>query len=205
MSVKNNFIEDLPQEVSTHVLSYLDKDDLARFCLVSKKANQIASDDGLWKKLVPGIPLPAQGVKAHLDRYAVGSLLDVVDRVEAFSHMVPWNHSGSFTCYFPFNPGATVQIDLGEQSPKVYKDICVCMKKVFDAHGRNETKCSNQDFEDLTGSTFTVILPEDMQGNGRFFAYIQTHFLKERRAHELENWNRILILVSGILGLLYLS
>lgn len=206
MAVKLDPFAFFPAEISQEILLQLgDAREVGRCSTASALWNRTVDNDSLWKKLVPGISLPDRGVKTFIDRYAVNSLLSVSDRIEAFSRLVPWNHSGSFTCEFPFNPGSTVQVDIGVQGEGAYRERCIYMRVRHDPEGKTETFTTKPEYQNVTGCRIQVILPQIIGGNIRFFKEIASRAAAERVKHSHGNWYRIAAWAFGFLSLTWLS
>ena len=147
MSVKLDPMTIVAEENSLQTLSYLDSNDLAQCCKVSKTWNRLASDDSLWKHLFQGIEMPSNvGLKKYLDTHAVTSKEDVLKRIQEFADKLKLNQKGSFTCFFPFNPECKISIELGyvqvkngSEETSTLKEVCVFIRTIPNDMGYNST------------------------------------------------------------------
>lgn len=138
MTVSSDPFELIPKEIHLEILSFLGEHDLGQCLRVGRLWCHLASSDQLWKvilpRLAPGAPLPTTGFLDYLRNHAVLTKEGVSLRLQQFTQSARWFLNNSFTCFFPYNEGCTVEATLGLTVPLrgEHKEIYIFMRTLDD-------------------------------------------------------------------------
>lgn len=102
-------IQNIPDELSFQILSYLEEKDLGKCCTVNILWNEFASENMFWKLITTGLKIPENmSIKSYIDsfdaRHVISTLDSFKERCEKFVKTEKFNIPGSFVCLFPSSP-----------------------------------------------------------------------------------------------------
>ena len=114
MSINLDNITILPEELNYKIFSFLDPISLGNCCQVSKKYNELASHDNVWKDMFPNVSFPSGiSVKKYIDSHAVISIDEIAKSIEKFVDNSVFNQIATFSVSFPYNPEYYLSICFG--------------------------------------------------------------------------------------------
>jgi hypothetical protein len=97
-----------PKNISHMTMKFLDLQSIVRCSQVSKKWNELASDDILWRpwvetvfpKLLNSLP-EGMNIKQYFNSCTLSTLDQTIERIKVFMQRVRENENHIFECYFP--------------------------------------------------------------------------------------------------------
>ena len=137
MSINLDNITTLPEELNYKIFSLLDPISLGNCCQVSKKYNELASNDNVWKDMFPNVSFPSGiSAKKYMDSQAVTSFDGIFQRIKKFSTQFFPDKVFKFNVLFPFNLDyyVSVRFGYGEVSDRQeanVKESCIFVKKLI--------------------------------------------------------------------------
>jgi hypothetical protein len=166
MTKTANFVSSGSRDIAFEIFKYCDAQTLGQCCKVNNDWKKIASDERLWKKILPELEIP-QGmtIKQFIDSRGVKSKDEVAQRAQEFFDKIQRNQKGIFVCLFPFNSESIVKTELlygrdNAPEPAPIEEVCIFMKKLDETEmqtfSSTDSKSENQM---LTSKHYKIALP----------------------------------------------
>lgn len=97
----------LPNVVVNLVLRHLEPSELAICCRLNKQWKTLASNNDLWKRLLPYLQDNSEGlsIQQYINKHGARSKEMVEKRLKDFAANAPWNQKLEFQCKFAYNSG----------------------------------------------------------------------------------------------------
>jgi hypothetical protein len=117
LALNTDLLSQLPEELEYHVLSYLEPKDLSRCESVCKRWQRLASDENLWKNLIPeSFLLQNKTIKQAVIEYnqhSVYSIDELTERITKFASKIPTDQIAEMRCAFPLHPVYSFKVKFG--------------------------------------------------------------------------------------------
>lgn len=123
-TINNNTLVDpigfFPDELASHILSYLSPVELGKFCRINNNWKRLGTDHKLWARLFASADLNFENLpenpKSIFDTISVKSLEELTAKVTVFVSKVTPHSQAEFICFF-LNRGCFLQIRMGNCAP----------------------------------------------------------------------------------------